>query len=170
MLSEYLAEVRKALHEVEQQEEQLRHIAKTIGDCQLVHIMGNGGSASTAQHFAQGLCDLGIPALCFSDNSSLLTAISNDQSYEDVFSKQSDIFCLTEDDVTVVISASGNSENILRPLGNIARDSVGLLGFGGGKAADLVGSAIILSSQDYGVVEDVHLVICHLICRLIKNG
>jgi len=172
MISEYLEEVRKALDEVEQQGDQLKKAAREIADhSSLVLTIGNGGSSSTAQHLAQGLCDAGRRAICLTDNSSLLTALSNDYSYEEALAKQVETFNF-QTSLVVAISASGLSPNILRGVEAIRYPSrrIGLIGFGGGILQYKVGIPIVLSSRDYGVVEDVHLVISHLICRLVRNG
>lgn len=146
-----------------------------------VLVAGNGGSASTASHFA---CDLGKTVLgthpttkssrfrvvSLADNVSLLTAWANDEGYDTVFAEQ--VKALGQSaDVLVVISVSGSSPNVLAAL-RAARDrgmnTIGLLGGDGGKAAKLVDDAIVVQSDDYGHVESAHLVLAHLLTEWFK--
>lgn len=137
-----------------------------------IFLFGNGGSASTASHWA---CDLSkgtlvegkrrLRVLSLTDNVALMTAWSNDVSYADVFVEQLKNF-LSLNDVVIGISASGNSENVLRAI-RYAREigalTIGLTGFGGGKLAGLVDIALVVDSYDYGQVEDVHLIVDHIL-------
>ncbi len=142
-----------------------------------VFFAGNGGSASTASHFA---CDLGkgtirpdcrrFRAISLADNTELITAWANDVSYEGVFAEQL-INLMRAGDVLVVISASGNSANIVRTV-EVAREgglcTIGLLGFDGGKLKALVDIPIVVECRDYGQVESIHLTLHHLICEHLK--
>lgn len=146
-----------------------------------VLVAGNGGSASTASHFA---CDLGKTVLganpttrssrfrvvSLADNVSLLTAWANDEGYDTVFAEQVKALGQSSD-VLVVLSVSGNSPNVLEAL-RVARDrgmtTIGLLGADGGEAATLVDDAIIVDSDDYGHVESAHLVLAHLLTEWFK--
>lgn len=160
--------------------ELVKNISKLIFDKskngQTIFVVGNGGSASTTSHFA---CDLvknvhdakGINIYSLNDNIGLITAYANDISYEDIFSKQ--LVKLTKpNDLLIVITGSGNSKNILSALNTCKElniETVGLLGFNGGQAKDLCNQYIIVPSNIYGVIEDVHLTICHLITEEIKT-
>src|SRR4051794_6917391 len=136
-----------------------------------VFTLGNGGSASTASHMAADLGKNTIEAnmrrfriISLNDNMSLLTALANDTGYENVFSEQLKNL-IRAGDVLIVISASGNSPNILQAVRCAQARSAqvaGLLGFGGGQAAGLVDLAIVVPSSHYGVVEDIHLIINHV--------
>jgi D-sedoheptulose 7-phosphate isomerase len=144
-----------------------------------VYVVGNGGSASTATHFA---CDLSkatistgrrrLRASSLSDNIALLTAWANDTSYDRVFAEQVTNL-VDSDDVLVAISASGNSPNVLaavdsaRSLGAI---TVGMVGFDGGRLKDAVRAAVHVPISDYGVVEDCHLVLEHAITESVRRG
>jgi D-sedoheptulose 7-phosphate isomerase len=147
-----------------------------------VFIAGNGGSASTASHFA---CDLAKTTLgpepmkkqkrfktvSLADNIALLTAWANDEGYEHVFSEQLKNLA-RKGDVLVVISASGNSPNIIKALETartLGLHTIGLLGFGGGKAAGLVDESIVIESHDYGHVEGVHSVIGHMMTSRLRK-
>lgn len=140
-------------------------------DGRRVYVAGNGGSASTASHMANDLLkgvavggERGFRACSLSDNVSVVTAIANDAGYERVFAAQIEE-AAEAGDVLIVISASGNSPNILAAI-VAAREkgcsTVGLLGMGGGAAARLVDQAVVVGADDYGSVENAHLTIEHL--------
>ncbi|MBI1756187.1 MAG: SIS domain-containing protein [Fimbriimonas ginsengisoli] len=146
-----------------------------------VFIIGNGGSAATASHMA---CDLAkttlgkvadlparrLRALALTDNVPLITAWANDVSYDSVFSEQLRGLARAGD-VLIAISASGNSPNILRCL-EAARElgvkTVGFLGFGGGAALALCDLAVVVDSRDYGIVEDAHSALNHMLTASLK--
>ena len=144
-----------------------------------VYVMGNGGSASTAAHFA---CDLqkttAIPgqaplrAYALTDNAALLTAWANDTTYENVFSGQ--ITALVEPgDVVVAISASGNSPNIVAGLAAAAHQgarTIALVGFDGGAASQLADVTVHIACHDYGLVEDVHSALGHAMTAAIRQA
>jgi D-sedoheptulose 7-phosphate isomerase len=145
---------------------------RTYRNGQQVFTLGNGGSASTASHMAADLAKNTISAnmrrfrvLSLNDNQSLLTAVANDMGYENVFSEQLKNL-IRAGDLLVAISASGNSPNVLNAIryaqGQCA-GVVGILGFHGGEAARLADLAIIVPCDHYGVVEDVHLIINHIL-------
>lgn len=145
---------------------------RTYQNGKQVITLGNGGSASTASHMSADLGKNTIKAnmprfrvLSLNDNVSLLTALANDNGYENVFSEQLKNL-IRPGDLLVVISGSGNSPNILAAIRCAQARSAevaGLLGFGGGKAAELVDLPIVVASSDYGIVEDVHLIINHIL-------
>jgi D-sedoheptulose 7-phosphate isomerase len=137
-----------------------------------VFIVGNGGSASTASHMAADLAKNTIGpqmrrfrVMSLNDNMSLLTALANDEGYENVFREQL-VNLINPSDVLIIISASGNSSNVLRAV-EYAKSrhaqTVGLLGFDGGRALELVDHPILVRSRDYGVIEDAHLVLNHIL-------
>jgi D-sedoheptulose 7-phosphate isomerase len=139
-----------------------------------IFIVGNGGSAATASHFA---CDLALGprgfggkayrAISLADNNALLTAAGNDLGYETVFSEQLKTL-LAPDDVVLAISASGNSPNIVEAVeyaNRIGAVTIGLTGFDGGRLRHVAREHIHISTPkgDYGPVEDLHLMVNHLI-------
>ena len=147
-------------------------------DGKQVFVLGNGGSASTASHMAADLAKNTIDAnmrrfriMSLNDNISLLTALSNDLGYENAFSEQL-MNLIHPGDVLVVISGSGNSPSVLRAI-DYARAQcaqvVGLLGFDGGAAQEQCDTAIVVESDDYGVVEDAHLVINHILVEYFRE-
>jgi D-sedoheptulose 7-phosphate isomerase len=140
----------------------------------MIYIAGNGGSASTASHWVN---DLGkatktpgskpIRVMSLSDNVSWLTALANDEGYERVFAGQLENFA-RPGDVLVVISASGNSPNLLRAVELAQRSdmkTIALLGFDGGLLKDKVDEYLWLPTERgaYGMVESAHALICHIL-------
>ena len=147
-------------------------------DDRTIFIIGNGGSAATASHmacdFAKGATVEGkrrIKALSLTDNVALMTAIGNDISYEKLFTEQ--IVNLAQaGDVVVAYTASGNSPNIidtLRWANESGLVSVGILGFGGGKAKDLAQHSVVAESRNYGHVEDFHLIFEHAVSQWMRK-
>lgn len=137
-----------------------------------IFVLGNGGNAATASHFANDLNKLAssghlqkFRAVALTDNVPLLTAWANDEDFGEVFSRQLDNL-VEGGDVVVALSGTGNSENVTRAL-DLARRrgavTVGLLGFDGGRVKELVDHAVWVQEDHYGRVEDVHLILCHLI-------
>ncbi len=143
-----------------------------------VFIMGNGGSATTATHFARDLkIGAAVPgkprvrAVSLSDNVALVTALANDINYSSIFEEQL-VGQLEKGDVVIGISASGNSANILKAIEYAQKNgamTIGLIGFDGGKLRKLTHKSIVLSRCDYGQVEDIHLCLAHIISYLVKE-
>ena len=143
-----------------------------------IFFIGNGGSAATASHFANDLA-FGIntsdpfKAMSINDNVPVLTALSNDHGYEDIFIRQLKVYG-KEGDVLVGISASGNSENILRAFKYAASNgilTVALTGFDGGKMKFVAdqGLHIPTDMKEYGPADDAHLVIDHLVSSYLMR-
>ena len=143
-----------------------------------VFVMGNGGSAATASHLA---CDLNkglgvgrdkrFRVICLNDNVPTLLAYANDVSYGDVFVEQLRNF-VRPGDVVIGISCSGNSENVVKAMEfAAARGAVGVAvsGFDGGRLARAARLALVVPSRDMQVLEDVHLMICHMLFRLLEK-
>lgn len=145
-----------------------------------IYFVGNGGSATQASHMAQDLANTGNKAktkgfrtLSLTDNTSYITMAANDYGYENIFTTQmAPIF--KEGDVLIGISASGNSENVLRAA-KLAKERggkvIGLVGFDGGKLKALCDHAIHVPSQkgQYELVEDFNSLIHHSIGYYMIN-
>lgn len=143
-----------------------------------IFILGNGGSAATATHFA---CDLakntvmaGLPRLrvqTLHDNMALFSAYANDYGYETVFAEQLTNFVEAED-VVLAISASGNSANVLKAV-QVARAcgafTMGWSGYQGGKLAKLVDLALVVPSDAIEQIEDVQLMVCHMVTMGLRK-
>lgn len=156
-------------------------LLRTARDSQAtIYIAGNGGSAATATHFAN---DLGkatrrngcrpIRVLSLSDNMSWFTALANDEGYRRVFTGQLENFA-RPGDVLIVISASGNSENLVDAVDFAAARgvrTVGVLGFDGGLLKSRVDEALWLASEigEYGPVETGHSLVCDLLTTCLMK-
>jgi len=161
--------------EVESQIEKLvRLIVKTHKGGGTVYLFGNGGHSATATHNSTDLGSLGIKAVSLTANTSELTRIANDFGYEYVFQKQLEN-CLEEMDLVIGISASGNSQNVIEALkyANQQRaTSVAMVGFQeGGLAKKIAKHYIHIKTEDgaYGLAEDAHMTICHLVVFYLKG-
>ncbi len=143
-----------------------------------VFIFGNGGSAATASHMAsdlsKGTITEGLPrlrAFSLTDSVPVFTAWANDRDYTQVFSEQLRTLA-RPGDIAIAISGSGNSPNVLAGL-NTAKSmemtTVGLLGFDGGSAAGLVDLPIVVPADEYGPVEDIHLLLNHLVSTVMNQ-
>jgi D-sedoheptulose 7-phosphate isomerase len=143
-----------------------------------VFIMGNGGSASTASHF---VCDLAkntrhdhLPpfrVIGLTDNMALFSAYANDEGYENVFSKQL-AGLIKPGDVVIAISASGNSKNVLNAMEEAHKHNVttiGFTGFDGGRLGQMVDINIHVKSDIIEHVEDIHLMLEHMMVKTIKD-
>ena len=180
ILSEYLNGLLACIQEISLQdvEDVAEIIYKACQSGNQVYVFGNGGSACTASHFARDL-RIGttvnhrkrVRSFCISDNAALLTSLANDIDYESVFVEQL-AGQIDKNDVVIAISASGNSENVIKAI-EYANDSqavtVAFTGFGGGKLRTMVKKCIGFSSSDYGVVEDIHTSLTHIITYLVKS-
>ncbi|MBN2122841.1 MAG: D-sedoheptulose 7-phosphate isomerase [Deltaproteobacteria bacterium] len=146
------------------------------GDRKLM-ICGNGGSAADAQHIAAEFVNRfmlerpPLPAIALTTDTSILTSIGNDYSFEEVFSKQVKALGL-EGDVLLCISTSGNSRNVLAAA-KTARDrgiyTVGLTGGDGGKLENLVDMALSVKSNVTARIQEVHIFAGHIICQLVDH-
>ena len=142
-------------------------------------ICGNGGSAADAQHYAAELIvrlshDIerpGLPAVALTTDSSILTAGGNDIGFDNIFARQVEALGHPED-VLLVISASGNSNNILNAL-QVAKEKkikcIGFLGAGGGKCKDAVDIPIIVPSANTQRIQETHLLLGHILLELIER-
>lgn len=180
----YLDELKKDLDNISLEKvEQLIHLLKEAHDNNgHIFIIGNGGSASLASHMA---CDLSkgtlkrfynngekrLRVVSLVDNIPLLTALANDLSYEEVFVQQLKSL-LKPGDVVLIITGSGNSINLIRAA-HFAKERkakvFGILGFDGGELLHLVDNYIHLPINDYGRIEDCHLVLNHIITSCFYN-
>lgn len=145
-----------------------------------IFFFGNGGSAATAAHFANDLGFCASPegrrpfrALSLSSNTSFITCLANDIGFDNVFSWQLRNL-MTPGDVVVAISASGNSPNVVKALeyaGENGGVPVALVGFDGGRLKQIAQYCIHVETDkgEYGPVEDVHMVLDHLITNYLAT-
>jgi D-sedoheptulose 7-phosphate isomerase len=177
----YKAELLKAIETVDL--EKVNHaiatLAKAREEDRHIFVCGNGGSASTASHFA---CDMVKGAsfgrekrfriMALTDSLPTITAYSNDVSYECVFVEQLKNFA-KPGDVVMAISGSGNSPNVLRAVeyaNSIGCRTIALSGRNGGKLGPLAEVNIQASNPHMGRIEDVHMIVMHMICYYFMDA
>lgn len=143
-----------------------------------VYIFGNGGSAATASHFVNDF-NKGVSEnlqkkfrfCCLNDNVSSIMAIANDISYNDIFKFQLENY-LTRKDLVIGISGSGNSKNVVSAIqyaNSVGVETVGLVGYDGGKLKNLAKYCIHVAANDMQKVEDIHMIIEHVMMSIIKK-
>ncbi len=148
----------------------IERMKQVLADDAQMFVIGNGGSAASASHFAtdlgKGASDV-LPrrfrVLSLTDNLPWITALGNDYAYEDVFVRQLENFGRSGD-VLLAISVSGNSPNLVKACewaNEQGLTTVALVGGKRGKLADLAEHVIVVDSEHYGRVEDAHMTVCH---------
>jgi D-sedoheptulose 7-phosphate isomerase len=181
----YLARLRSCLRHTDPGQiaavaERLWEVARAGGQ---VLIAGNGGSAASASHMALdlGKSTLGRPprrhgvrvrTLALNDPGPMITAWGNDYGYERIFAEQIRTHG-RPGDAAVLFSVSGNSPNIVAAAETakaMGLTVIALLGRPGGRVRELADAAMIVPSEDYGIVEDVHLAINHAVSRYVMNA
>ena len=151
-------------------------VASFTGDRKLM-LCGNGGSAADAQHIAAEFVNRfemerpPLPAISLSTDTSIITCIGNDYSFNDIFSKQIKAIGV-EGDVLIAISTSGNSQNIISAA-ETAKDMgiyvAGLTGCKGGKLKDLCDLCLIVPSDITARIQESHIFAGHIICKLVDH-
>jgi D-sedoheptulose 7-phosphate isomerase len=179
-ITSYFSELEEMLREISQAH--LQAILSLLEDAyrhgHRIFIMGNGGSAATASHFALDLAKNtimgGAPrlkAISLTDHVPLITAWSNDTAYEHIFAEQL-ANMIEAGDVVIGISTSGNSPNVLNAL-KLAKKSgafsVGLLGATGGRMKNAVDAYVLAPGQNIEQEEDAHLIVAHIITRHMRE-
>ena len=140
-------------------------------------IAGNGGSAADAQHIAAELVNRfgfdrpGLNAIALTTDTSILTSVGNDSGFEKIFARQADALGI-EGDVFIALSTSGNSGNLIEAL-KVCRGkkivTIGLTGSTGGKMAGLCDICIKIPSNDTPRIQEVHMLIGHIICSIVEE-
>jgi D-sedoheptulose 7-phosphate isomerase len=156
-------------------------VAEALTEClrsgNKILFFGNGGSAADAQHLAAELSGRflkerkSLSGWALTTNSSVLTAIGNDYSFDDVFARQVQGIG-NSDDVAFAITTSGNSPNVLRAV-DVARDmklvTVGLTGRAGGKLRSVADHCICIPSDQTPRIQEAHILTGHILCELIEE-
>jgi D-sedoheptulose 7-phosphate isomerase len=141
-------------------------------------VMGNGGSAADAQHFAAEMVvrykreRRALPAIALTTDTSILTAAANDYSYDEVFARQIEAHA-RPGDVVVGISTSGNSENVCRGLlaaKKLGAATIALGGGSGGRMKALADLALIAPSDETARIQEAHITIIHVLCDLVDRA
>jgi D-sedoheptulose 7-phosphate isomerase len=179
-VNSYIEELQQTMNRLPQ--ERIEQVIQLLVEARMsrrqVFIMGNGGSASTASHF---VCDLAkntrkheLPnyrVIGLTDNMAIFSALANDEGYESVFAQQL-VGIVQPGDIVIGISASGNSPNVLNAM-EVAKmmsaTTIGFTGFNGGRLSSLVDYEIHVASNCIEHVEDIHLMLEHLIVKAIKD-
>ncbi|MFA5165374.1 MAG: D-sedoheptulose 7-phosphate isomerase [Candidatus Omnitrophota bacterium] len=143
-----------------------------------VIVFGNGGSAADSQHIAAEIVGRfmkerkGLPAIALTVNTSVLTAIANDYSYEEVFSRQLDAVA-AKNDVAIGISTSGKAQNVIRAVAlanDKGLDTIALTGGDGGGLAKTAKISIIVPSKSTPRIQESHVTIAHILCQLVEEA
>lgn len=179
-VSTYFSEVEQMLHAISLPDlrQALGILEEAYYDGRRIFILGNGGSAATASHFALDLAKNtimpGAPrvkAISLTDHVPLITAWSNDTHYEHIFAEQL-ANLLEPGDVIIGISASGNSPNVINAV-KLAQQSrastVGLLGANGGRLKHMVDAYVLAPGQNIEQEEDAHMILAHVITRHMRE-
>ena len=176
MFISYREKLVKALNDlvIDQWDKAIPIIQNAVIEDKLIFTIGNGGSSSTSSHLATDLSkglslklNRKVKTLSLNDNNSLMTAISNDISFSNVFEFQLNNFS-NPGDLLIAISGSGNSENILNAVRYAKKNNIfviGLVGFDGGRLKNLVDHAIHVEINDMQIVEDIHAIFGHFILQ-----
>ena len=179
-INKRLSEILVAIHNIDESGTRMAvsSLIMTLHTNSTIYVCGNGGSAATASHFKNDLekwacadSDKKFNVVCLNDNIPLLTALSNDISYEDVFLKQIE-HKIKPEDIFIAISSSGNSPNILKAARYAQEHDAFVISMTGGDGgalcpiADLDLHAYIKGADN---IEDVHMVICHTITATIHK-
>lgn len=174
-------ELLQILKTFDQHNEQINLFASKIAEAfkngRKLILLGNGGSAADAQHIAAEFVGRykrerpGLPALALNTNTSTITSVGNDYSFEQIFSRQVQAFG-NEGDIVVALSTSGNSPNAVNAIetAKIRRCyTVGMLGCGGGALKELVDLPIIINSNKTPRIQECHIHLAHIVCGLTEE-
>jgi D-sedoheptulose 7-phosphate isomerase len=172
--SETITNITNNLSEIESV---VSKIIDAIKNGNKVILFGNGGSAADAQHIAAELIGRfklerkSYPAIALTTDSSILTSLSNDYSFDTVFSRQCESL-VNNGDVVIGISTSGNSKNVYNGLITAKKFggyTIGLLGNEGGNISKIVDISIIVDSKSTPRIQEAHRTIYHIICELVEK-
>ncbi len=151
-------------------------IAKAFKDDRKIMLCGNGGSAADAQHIAAEFVNRfklerpPLPALALTTDTSILTSVANDYGYEEVFSKQIKALGV-KGDILLAISTSGKSASVITAIKTAKEKglyTVGFIGGDGGEMIELVDLALAVESMNTPRVQEVHILVGHLVCELVE--
>ncbi|MDG5788344.1 SIS domain-containing protein [Evansella sp. AB-P1] len=179
MIESYINDHIKVLEQIrDYNEKEIQGIVSlflhTIYNNNRIYFIGNGGSAADSQHLAaefsgKHLSKKPLSAVALTSDTSVITAISNDYSFEDVFAIQIEAH-VNRNDLVIALSTSGDSLNIVNGV-KMARELgakvVGLTGMNGGRLAPLCDNTIIVPSNHIGHIQESHIIIGHLIYELV---
>jgi len=159
-------------------ERTINEITRCLKKNNKIVIFGNGGSAADAQHIAAELIGRyqkerkSYPAIALTSNSSSITALANDYSFERVFSRQCESL-VSRGDIAIGISTSGNSKNVKNGLISAKKKgaiTIGLLGNRGGNIKSITDISIVVDSKSTPRIQEAHRTIYHIICEMVENN
>jgi D-sedoheptulose 7-phosphate isomerase len=182
LINKHILEHQVTLNSVANLDESIIKVANLLIECLehggTIFWCGNGGSASDSQHLAGELVGRFVgdrkplKSIALTADSAVMTCIVNDYGYKHIFSRQIEALG-NEGDILIGISTSGNSENVIHAF-EVAKQrgilTIGLLGKGGGKSSRLVNQSIIIPSKSTARVQEMHILIGHILCDLIEEG
>ena len=169
--------IKKATNLSEMVEKAIKEIINCLKKGNKIIIFGNGGSAADAQHIAAEFVSKfkkdrkSFPAIALTTDTSILTSIGNDFSFDSIFSRQCEAL-VSEGDVVLGISTSGNSVNVKNGIVTSTErkaKTIGLLGNNGGIIKEHVDIPIIVESSSTSNIQEVHRVIYHIICEFTES-
>jgi len=180
--------INKAIQKHKEALSLLENNKKVIGDIAALFIstlkskkkiifLGNGGSAADAQHLAAELVGRfkvnrkALAAIALSTNTSIITAVGNDFSFDEIFSRQIEALAQPKD-LVVAISTSGQSKNVItavKKAKDMGLSVVGFLGKDGGQLSAIVDSALIVPSTDTPSIQEMHILAGHIICDIVES-
>jgi len=155
----------------------IARLERARGEGRRIFLFGNGGSAATASHFA---CDLGkgtiqparprFKVIALADSLPTLTAYANDSGFDTIFAEPL-ISLAQPGDLAIAFSGSGNSPNVVRAVEAARKNglaTIAFTGFDGGKIKDRVELNVHVPVNSFPQIEDVHLMLTHVICEMLK--
>lgn len=175
-LTDYAMDLREQLFYLDKDQLELakNELLSAVRDSRRIFVGGNGGSAAISEHLScdvQKGChteDYKPQVISMTSNTALLTAIANDLSYTKIFSYQFDSYCLSSDELVILISSSGNSPNIISAVKwaqTVGSKVIGLTGFDGGFLKEYADISLHVPANNYGIVEDSHQAIMHILAQ-----
>lgn len=165
-------------HLMEVMQETARACVRALESGGKLIFFGNGGSAADAQHLAAELTGRylrerrALAAIALTTNTSCLTAIANDYSYDEVFSRQIEALA-HRSDIAIGISTSGNSRNIIQALRESKKKgltTVGLSGSGGGELLQVADYCLCIPSDHTPRIQEAHILLGHILCEIIEEN
>lgn len=185
LVNKYFSKLNLLLSELNRKDltDSFKVVENKLRQRKTIFLAGNGGSAATASHalvdlnktilgHSKNYRNIRLRVISLTDNIPMITAIGNDFSYDDVFSESLKNLS-NPGDLLIVFSGSGNSPNIISVL-KTARDlqieTLGLLGFDGGKAIKHLNHKVLVPSRSYGHIEDIHMIFIHLLTEYLKTA
>ena len=169
--------IKNTTSHVKEIEKSIKIITECLKNSNKIIIFGNGGSAADAQHIVAEFIGRfrlerkSLPAIALTSNSSILTALANDYSYNTIFSRQCEAL-VEKGDVVIGISTSGNSKNVEKGLSvskKLGGLTIGLLGSKGGTIKKYCDIAIIINSSSTPRIQEAHRTIYHIICEQVEK-